>query len=71
MNKQLLVAPFVLILALFGLGAGYGFDVFGDIVSGLFHEIIDVVILLFIVGIFLTLFSAPLWIRRVFGGFNT
>ena len=56
MNKQLFVAPVLVLLALLGLGTEYGFDVFGDIISRLFHEIIDIVVLLFIVGVLLTLY---------------
>jgi len=65
LKKSVVVGLFA-ILALAGLMNSYGIDTFSAIISSIFHAIIDYVVLIFVVFLLLTIFSAPIWVKRLF-----
>lgn len=67
MNTKLMMAGMLAMIAgMFGLGTDYGFGAFFDIFITLFHQVLPILILLFVVGIFFMIFGAPQWIRNIF-----
>jgi hypothetical protein len=68
--KRAVAYSLFLVIALFGLLDSYGMDVISEIMSSIFHAVIDFVVLLFVIGIFLAIFSAPIWVKKIFGGMS-
>lgn len=59
---------FATILALLGLMDDYGIGVLNEIVSKLYHALLDFVVLVFVISIILAIFTAPVWVRKILKG---
>ena len=68
--KNVLLGLIACMSLIFGFGTDYGFGAYIDILLGLFHQVLPLVIILFVIVIFLYIFEAPAWIMKIFRGGN-